>query len=96
MLNFLNLEEVKSISVLKGLRARHDQVETKVKSLDNLGLQPNHYKPILITALMGVPKRSFVFSERNTKFYSCTQTAIRFLQRNMKFRIVPKWPFVFL
>ena len=26
---------------------------------------------------MRVPKRPFVFSLRNTKFYSCTQTAIR-------------------
>ena len=42
-----------------------------------------------------VPKRPFVFLQQNTKFYSCTQSAIRFLQRNAKFRIVPKWPFVF-
>ena len=39
--------------------------------------------------------RPFAFSQQNTKFYSYTQTAIRFLQRNAKFRIVPKWPFVF-
>ena len=44
---------------------------------------------------MRVPKRPFVFSQRNTKFYSCTQTAIRFLQRNTKSRIAPKWPFFF-
>ena len=34
---------------------------------------------------MHVPKRSFVRLQRNTKFYSCIQTAIRFLQRNTKF-----------
>ena len=42
-----------------------------------------------------VSKRPFVFLQRNTKFYSCTQTTIRFfLQQNTKFRIVPKRPFV--
>ena len=43
---------------------------------------------------MCVPKRPFFFSQRNTKFYSCTQMAIRFLQQNTKFRIVPKRPCV--
>ena len=32
-----------------------------------------------------VPKRPFVFLQRSTKFYSCTQTVIRFLQRSTKF-----------
>ena len=27
---------------------------------------------------MHVPKRPFIFLQRNTKFYSCTQTVIRF------------------
>ena len=34
---------------------------------------------------MRVSKRPFVFLQRNTKFYSSTQTVIRFLQRNTKF-----------
>ena len=41
-----------------------------------------------------VPKWAFVFLQRNTKFHSCTQTAIRFSQRKRKFRILPKGPFV--
>ena len=40
----------------------------------------NFYGPI-----MRVPKRPVVFLQENTKFYSCTQTAIRFLERNAKF-----------
>ena len=34
------------------------------------------------------PKGHSFFLQRNTKFYSCTQTAIRFSQQNTKFRIV--------
>ena len=35
------------------------------------------------------PSGHSLFLQRNTKFYSCTQTAIRFSQQNTKFRIVP-------
>ena len=31
-----------------------------------------------------VPKRPFVILQRNTKFYSCTQTAVRFFATNFK------------
>ena len=31
-----------------------------------------------VISTIGVPKRPFVFSQQSTKFYSCTQTAIRF------------------
>ena len=34
---------------------------------------------------MRVPKWQFVFLQRNTKFYNCTQKTIHFLQRNAKF-----------
>ena len=39
------------------------------------------------------PKLPFVFLQQNTKFYSCTQTDIRFSQRSTKFRIVPNRSF---
>ena len=42
MSNLLNLETVKPISDLKELRALYYEVETQIRSLDNLGLQPNH------------------------------------------------------
>ena len=46
---------------------------------------------------MRVPKRPFVFFlQRNTKFQSWTQTAIRFFSGKYKlFKTVPKQPFIF-
>ena len=52
MSNLINLETVELISDLKGLHALYDEVETQVHSLDNLGLQLNHYGPMLIPVLM--------------------------------------------
>ena len=46
---------------------------------------------------MRVPKRSFVFLQRNTKFYSCTQTASHslFYSEIRNFTIASKRLFVF-
>ena len=38
----------------------------------------------LFYAIMRIPQRSLVFSQRNTKFYSCTQTTIRFFTAKYK------------
>ena len=58
MSNLLNLETVKLISDLKGLCALYDEVETQARSLNNLGLQPNHYRPMFIPVLMNkLPKK---------------------------------------
>ena len=59
MSNLLNLETVKLISDFKGLRAVYDEVKIQVPSLDNLGLQPNHYVPMLIPVLMNKLLKEF-------------------------------------
>ena len=52
MQNLLNLEVMKLISDLKGLCALYDDVETQVRSLDNVGLQPIYQGPMLVPVLM--------------------------------------------
>ena len=52
---------------------------------------------ILMMKTMRVPKRPVAFLQENTKFYSCTQTAIRFFTAKHKIlQTATKRPFMFL
>ena len=49
-----------------------------------INLTAHYFRNKISTIIIRVPKWAFVFLQRNTKFHSCTQTAIRFLQWNTK------------
>ena len=52
---------------------------------------------VQIKLSMRVPKLPVIFLQENTKFYSCTQTAIRFSTTKHKIlKTVTKRPFMFL
>ena len=52
MNNLLNIENVNSLSDLKKLRHLHDEIETQVRSLNNIELKAENYGPMLIPVLM--------------------------------------------
>ena len=61
-----------------------------------INLTAHYFRNKISTIIIRVPKRAFVFLQRNTEFHSCTQRAIRFFYSEMQnFTVVPKRPFVF-
>ena len=55
-----------------------------------INLTAHYFRNKISTIIIRVTKRAFVFLQRNTKFHSCTQTAIRFF--TVKCKILQLYP----
>ena len=52
MTTILSLDTISSIFDLKNLRKVYDEVETQIRSLENLGLDPKSYGSLFVPVLM--------------------------------------------
>ena len=76
-----------------------DHLPTDQRTCDHQCVYPNSHSFFFYSRIQNftvVPKQPFVILQRNTKFYSCTQTTIRFFIEKYKIlKLYPSGYFVF-